>query len=67
VSTMIDDPTERDEYDWARDEAEQDWANRWLEAWDRLEDLGVVSHPEDSNMTLADLERISGYLGGSDD
>lgn len=52
----------RDEMDWARDEAEQEWAARWSEAWDRLEPLGIVSHPEDSDIRLPELERLVAML-----
>lgn len=47
----------------ARQDAEQDWAARYLSAWNRLEDLGVVSDPEDSDMTLSQLEDLTALLG----
>lgn len=56
----------RDDYNddlyWAGIEAEQEWADRWCSAWDRLEAIGVVG-PEDQNMPLSELERIAAQLG----
>jgi hypothetical protein len=51
-----------DEWEWDRIAAEQEWAERWLDAWERLEPLGIVG-PEDQNLPLSELERIAGYLG----
>jgi hypothetical protein len=56
-----------EDYDWAWEQSEQDWANRWVEAWDRLEAHGIVSHPEDSNLPLSELERLTALLGDKDD
>lgn len=53
-----------DEADWLREESDQEWAERWITAWDRLEAIGVVG-PGDQNMSLAELERIAGQLGAS--
>lgn len=48
--------------DWVRDDAEQEWAARWIDAWDRLEALGIVSSPEDNNLPLSELERLCDYI-----
>lgn len=45
----------------ARQDAEHDYASRWVEAWDLLERFGVVG-PEDQSMTLAELERVASYI-----
>ncbi len=54
---------EVDPSEYSRDESERDWAERWTTAWDRLERHGVVSNPEDSGMTLSELERLTALLG----
>lgn len=53
-----------DEYWWDREAAEQEWADRWVEAWDLLEEHGVVG-PGDEDMTLAQLERLTSMIGVS--
>jgi hypothetical protein len=54
-----------EDYDYwsASEDSDQEWANRWCEAWDRLEPLGIVSHPEDSQLPLNELERLVSLLG----
>jgi hypothetical protein len=47
---------------WDSHSAEQDWADRWSDAWDKLEPLGIVNHPEDSQLPLAELERLAAML-----
>lgn len=60
---MAVDPLDsRDDYFWDRSDAEQEWASRWLDAWDRLEALSIVG-PDDRDMTLEELERLVSYLG----
>jgi hypothetical protein len=66
VSSPYPEDEHYDDLFWASVEAEQDWANRWLEAWERLEPLGVVSNPEDCNMPLTELERLVEMLGDDD-
>ncbi len=53
---------DHDFYSVLEDTRESDYDDRWLEAWDRLEALGVVSSPADDNITLRELERIAGYV-----
>lgn len=58
--------TDEYEYEAARQQAEQDWADEWSEGYQRLVDIGVLSHEDDhTNINLTEIRRLLAMLGES--